>query len=600
MSVPAIVILGSSALKLAERIRAALGEAEIHGLAARGAETDASFAETIPHLAQLFAEGRPIIGICAAGILIRALGAALQGKQADPPVIAVAKDGSSVVPLLGGHHGANDLARKIAAAIGGHAAVTTASDVRLGIALDQPPPGWRIRNVSGVKPVTASLLNGAKAKIVNETSADASWLESIAGGDAPVILISERADASADLVYHPATLAVGVGCERLTGVEEVGRLVERCLSEANLAPQSVACIASIALKAAEPAIHAIAAQLGVPARFFEAEELERETPRLVSPSEIVFAETGCHGVAEGAALASVGLQGSLVIPKARSTRATCAIARAPVPLNPDRIGRARGRLEIVGIGPGAPGGRTTEVDTALRGVTDLVGYRLYLDLLGPMAHGKELHGYALGAEEERVRIALELAAKGRRVALVCSGDAGIYAMATLVFELIDRSGNPDWARIEIRGLPGVSAMQTAAARIGAPLGHDFCAISLSDLLTPWPAIEQRLKAAAAGDFVIAFYNPVSQRRRTQLAAAKDILLRHRSDRTPVVLARNLGREGETVTVTELAKLDIDAVDMLTLVMVGSNETKVVERPDGGVWVYTPRGYAAKMNLEKAS
>jgi len=599
-NVPAIVILGSSALKLAERIRAALGEAEIHGLAARGAETDASFSETIPHLAELFAEGRPVIGICAAGILIRALGSTLQGKQVDPPVIAVAKDGSSVVPLLGGHHGANDLARKIAAAIGGHAAITTASDVKLGLALDQPPPGWRVKDVAAVKPVVAALLNGAKAKIVNETSIDASWLDAIGGGDTPTILISDRADASADLVYHPVTLVLGIGCERLTDADEVNRLVERCLAEANLASQSVACVASIALKAAEPAVHAVAAQLGVPARFFSAETLERETPRLTSPSEIVFAETGCHGVAEGAALASVGARGVLVVPKTRSARATCAIGRAPSALDPSRIGRPRGRLEIVGIGPGSAAGRTAEVDAALRGVTDLVGYRLYLDLLGPLTQGKQLHGYALGAEEERVRIALDLAAEGRRVALVCSGDAGIYAMATLVYELIDRGGNADWARIEIRGLPGVSAMQAAAARIGAPLGHDFCAISLSDLLTPWPAIEQRLNAAAEGDFVIAFYNPVSQRRRTQLDAAKDILLKHRPATTPVILARNLGRDGETVTVTELSKLDIDAVDMLTLVMVGSSESKVVERPDGGVWVYTPRGYAAKMNLEKAS
>jgi cobalt-precorrin 5A hydrolase/precorrin-3B C17-methyltransferase len=271
-----------------------------------------------------------------------------------------------------------------------------------------------------------------------------------------------------------------------------------------------------------------------------------------------------------------------------------------VALDSLRIGRPRGRLEIVGIGPGSASGRTAEVDAALRGVTDLVGYRLYLDLLGPLAQGKQLHGYALGAEEERVRIALDLAAEGRRVALVCSGDAGIYAMATLVYELIERGSNADWARVEIRGLPGVSAMQVAAARIGAPLGHDFCAISLSDLLTPWPAIEQRLKAAAEGDFVIAFYNPVSQRRRTQLAAAKELLLQHRPATTPVILARNLGRDGETVTVTELARLEIDAVDMLTLVIVGSSETRTVDRPDGGVWVYTPRGYAAKMNLEKAS
>jgi cobalt-precorrin 5A hydrolase/precorrin-3B C17-methyltransferase len=603
--VPAIVILGSSALKLAERVRAALGEAEIHGLATRGGDTDTSFSEAIPHIASLFAEGRPVIGICAAGILIRALGSTLQSKQVDPPVIAVAKDGSSVVPLLGGHHGANDLARKIATAIGAHAAITTASDLRLGVALDQPPAGWRVKDVAAVKSVTATLLGGAKAWLVNETGADPAWLRSVSGHDqaseqGPRILISDRADAAADLVYHPANLVLGVGCERLAEPEAVIALARRCLADAGLSEKSVACVASIALKAAEPAIHALAQELGVPVRFFSAAELEAETPRLKSPSDIVFAETGCHGVAEGAALAGVGPSGELVVPKTRSTRATCAIARAPRVLDPMRIGRARGRLEVVGIGPGAAAGRTHEVDAALRGVTDLVGYKLYLDLLGSLAAGKRLHGYELGAEEERVRIALDLAAEGRDVALVCSGDAGIYAMATLVYELIGRGKNPDWARVAIRGLPGVSAMQVAAARIGAPLGHDFCAISLSDLLTPWPAIEQRLKAAAAGDFVVAFYNPVSQRRRTQLAAAKEILLQHRPAATPVVLARNLGREGERITVVDLAGLDIDAVDMLTLVIVGSSETRAVERPDGGVWIYTPRGYASKVNLEQAS
>jgi cobalt-precorrin 5A hydrolase/precorrin-3B C17-methyltransferase len=603
-TVPAIVILGSSALKLAEKIRAALGEAEIHGLATRGGDTDASFTEAMPHIAELFAEGRPIIGICAAGILIRALGSALQTKHVDPPVIAVAKDGSSIVPLLGGHHGANDLARKIAAAIGGHAAITTASDVKLGIALDQPPPCWRIKDVAAVKRVTAALLNGAKARIINETAVNPGWLTSIDGEGDLQILISHRADARADLVYHPVSLVLGIGCERLTEQEEVDALARRCLAEANIAEQSIACVASIALKAAEPAILALAQELGVPARFFSAVELEREAPRLKNPSDVVFVETGCHGVAEGAALAGVGGAGRLLVAKTRSARATCAIAAAPGVLDAKKIGRARGRLEIVGIGPGAAAGRTVEVEAALRSSTDFVGYKLYLDLLGPLTNGKKLHGYELGAEEERVRIALDLAAQGRDVALVCSGDAGIYAMATLVYELIERGDNSDWARVEIRGLPGVSAMQAAAARIGAPLGHDFCAISLSDLLTPWAAIEQRLNAAADGDFVVAFYNPVSLRRRSQLAAAKEILLKKRPADTPVILARNLGREGERVIVVDLSALDIDAVDMLTLVIVGSSETRRVARPDGGVWVYTPRGYAAKHSprdsLEQAS
>jgi len=372
------------------------------------------------------------------------------------------------------------------------------------------------------------------------------------------------------------------------------------LAKSNIAKEAVACIASIALKAAEPAIHGVARRLGVPARFFDAARLERETPRLKNPSDLVYRETGCHGVAEGAALAGVGADGALVLPKQRSQRATCAVGRAPEIVDPNLVGRARGSLAVVGIGPGAAAARTHEVEAAIAKATDLVGYKLYLDLLGPFAEHKARHGYELGEEEMRVRIALGLAAEGRDVALVCSGDAGIYAMATLVFELIEREGNADWARVAITGLPGVSAMQTAGARIGAPLGHDFCAISLSDLLTPWEAIEQRLLTAAAGDFVVAFYNPVSQRRRTQLAAAKEILLRHRPADTPVVLARNLGREGETVAVVTLGDLKVEDVDMLTLVIVGSSATRTVPRPDGGVWVYTPRGYARKMDAGKGA
>jgi cobalt-precorrin 5A hydrolase/precorrin-3B C17-methyltransferase len=226
--------------------------------------------------------------------------------------------------------------------------------------------------------------------------------------------------------------------------------------------------------------------------------------------------------------------------------------------------------------------------------TDLVGYSLYLDLLGPLAKGKTRHDYDLGAEELRVRRAMELAGEGRTVALVCSGDAGIYAMATLVFELLDKGGLPDGARrIGIAVSPGISALQAAAARAGAPLGHDFCTISLSDLLTPWPAIEARVKAAAEADFVIAFYNPVSKKRRTQLALARDVLLRHRPADCPVILATNLGREGERVRVVPLGQLDVDEVDMLTVVVVGSSETRTVKAGDGRTWVYTPRGYAGK-------
>jgi cobalt-precorrin 5A hydrolase/precorrin-3B C17-methyltransferase len=599
---PAIIALSEGGAALARRIQAILRGGEVLALEGRVAECDRFFSNVSAILHDAFTAGRPIVGICATGILIRTLAPFLISKESDPPVLAVAEDASVIVPLLGGHHGANALAVRLAQALGGVAAVTTASDVMLRVPLDAPPPGWCLRAGAGYKRVAAELLAGAPARIVVEQGPSPDWLlELPQAEDAPIaILISDRADAEADLVYAPQTIVLGIGCERLADEEEIWHLVEDSLTEANIAVEAIACVASIALKAAEPAIHAVARRLGVPARFFEAARLEQETPRLKNPSDLVYRETGCHGVAEGAALAGVGADGELILPKQRSQRATCALARSSDIVDPRIVGRARGSLAIVGIGPGAPEARTREVDAAIGKATDLVGYKLYLDLLGPLADHKARHGYELGEEEMRVRIALGLGAQGRDVALVCSGDAGIYAMAALVFELIEREGNADWARIEITGLPGVSAMQTAAARIGAPLGHDFCAISLSDLLTPWEAIEQRLLTAAAGDFVVAFYNPVSQRRRTQLAAAKEILLRHRPAETPVVLARNLGRDGESVTVVALNDLAVEDVDMLTLVIVGSSATRAVPRPDGGVWVYTPRGYAKKMDAGKGA
>jgi cobalt-precorrin 5A hydrolase / precorrin-3B C17-methyltransferase len=397
-----------------------------------------------------------------------------------------------------------------------------------------------------------------------------------------------------ELVYHPKTLVLGMGCERHAKPQEAIALAEEALAKGGFAGASLAAVCSIDLKADETAIHAVAAHFGVPARFFSAATLEAESPRLKNPSEVVFAEVGCHGVAEGAALAAVGAEGELVVEKVKSKGATAAIARAADIIDPKTIGRARGMLFVVGIGPGSDGWRSPEVSRMVQASTDLVGYSLYLDLLGPLADGKTRHDFDLGKEEARVVHAMELAGEGKTVALVCSGDAGIYAMATLVFELFDKGGITDAAsRIGVQVSPGISALQAAAARIGAPLGHDFCTISLSDLLTPWEHIQRRVKAAGEGDFVIAFYNPVSMKRRTQLAYARDELLKYRPASTPVILATNLGREGENVRTVPLGELNVDDVDMLTVVVVGSSESRTVTTGDGKTWVYTPRGYSGK-------
>jgi cobalt-precorrin 5A hydrolase/precorrin-3B C17-methyltransferase len=298
-------------------------------------------------------------------------------------------------------------------------------------------------------------------------------------------------------------------------------------------------------------------------------------------------------------LAAVGSSVELIAEKRKSKRATCAIGRAVEPFTSANLpGRARGKLMVVGIGPGSDGWRSPEVSAMVLASTDLVGYSLYLDLLGPLTKGKTRHDFDLGKEEARVRHAMELAGEGKSVALVCSGDAGIYAMATLVFELLDKSDGPEGLtaearRIEIAVSPGISALQAAAARAGAPLGHDFCTISLSDLLTPWEDIKRRVTAAGEGDFVIAFYNPVSKKRRTQLAWARDKLLEHRPASTPVILATNLGRDGELIRIVPLGALNVDDVDMLTVVVVGSSNSTTVATGDGKSWVYTPRGYARK-------
>ena len=593
----AVVALGPAGADLARRLAAALPGARVHGLRGRVAAADVTFDATAAHLRALFQAGAPIVGVCAAGILIRAVAPLIADKREDPPVVAVAADGSAAVPLLGGHHGANALARAAADALGGTAAITTAGEVRLGVALDEPPPGWSVRNANAAKAVAAALLAGAPVALVAEAG-NAGWLRESGARFAERAPHTVRLTAhdvpgsDRELVLHPGVLALGVGCERGVDEGELRDLVGKTLAARGVAAAAVACIASLDLKAGEPAIHALAAELGVPARFFDAAALEAETPRLASPSDTVFRAVGCHGVAEGAALAAAGSSASLIVPKTRSARATCAVAQASDLIDAEAVGRPRGRLFVVGIGPGGDGWRSPEADRAIAAASDVVGYGRYLDLLGPLAAGKTRHAFALGEEEARAGAALDLAAEGRDVALVSSGDAGIYAMATVVLELLEREGRADWGRVEVAVVPGISALQAAAARAGAPLGHDFCAVSLSDLLTPWPVIEARLEAAAAGDFVVALYNPVSARRRAGLLRARDILLERRPDDTPVVIARNLGRRGETVRTVALAALAPDDADMSTLVIVGSSRTR---RFNAGAraWVYTPRGGAAK-------
>ena len=524
-----VVVLGPGGAALGRRLRTALAGVRLHGPRAHPADWDESYDRVSTHIGDLFRAGRPIVGICASGILIRSVAPFLAAKRHEPAVVAVAEDGSVAVPLIGGHRGANGLARRIAELTGGTAAITTAGDVRLGIALDEPPPGWHIADPDEVKPIVSALLRGEPVCLVDETRG-AGWLRAGAirwaeEGNRRVVVTERLAEAETDsLVFHPPVLALGIGCERGCSAEEISNLARSALAEAGLAAGAVAAVVSVELKLGEPGIHGLAAELRVPARFFPASRLLAETPRLSERSPAAFRATGCWGVAEGAALAAAGPDGVLLVPKCKSRGATCAIARAPQPIIAEAIGRPRGRLAVIGIGPGDAGWRTPEATTALAQASDVVGYALYLELLGRAIEGKNCHPGALGEEEARVRLALDLAAEGASVALVSSGDVGIYGLAPLVFELLDTEAKPEWRTIDMMVIPGISAFQAAASRAGAPLGHDFCVISLSDLMTPWETIRARLEAAAAADFVVALYNPRSARRPAHLKEASEILL----------------------------------------------------------------------------
>ncbi|WP_434599049.1 precorrin-2 C(20)-methyltransferase [Streptomyces sp. A5-4] len=260
---------------------------------------------------------------------------------------------------------------------------------------------------------------------------------------------------------------------------------------------------------------------------------------------------------------------------------------------PSRIGRPRperapdsGEVAVVGTGPAGPLWLTPETRGVLAAADDLVGYTTYLERV-PVRAGQMRHGSDNKVESERAEFALDLARRGRRVAVVSGGDPGVFAMATAVLEVASQE---EYADLPVRVLPGVTAANAAAARAGAPLGHDYAAISLSDRLKPWEVIAERLRAAASADLVLALYNPGSRSRTWQVGKARNLLLEHRSPDTPVVLGRDVGGPAESVRTVRLADLDPAEVDMRTILIVGSSQTRWVRRGDGRQIVWTPRRY----------
>lgn len=527
--------------------------------------------------------------VCATGVAVRVAGPLLDDKATDPGIVCVDDAGRFVIALAGGHGGrANELARDVAALLGAVPVVTTATDARGVVALDDLP-GMHV--AGDVARVAKAMLDGRAVRVENPlgwplpsglatggvvTDDVTSDVSSVATSDAtsdgdPCVLVTDEAVEARphQVVLHPPSLVVGVGSSSGVPAAEVRALVDDALASAGLSWRAVAELATIDVKANEPGIVA----LGLPMRTFPADVLARLA--VPNPSDAVRDAVGTSSVAEAAALAAAGPDAVLLVEKRRSANATVAVARRR---------RPRGTLALVGLGPGDAEHRTAAATSAVRHADTVMGYGPYVDLCASLLSTRQrVVRSPIGAEVERARDAVRAAASGERVVLVCSGDAGVYAMASLAFEVAIDEGVLDPAAITV--VPGVTASLSASAALGAPLGHDHVSISLSDLLTPWPAIEARVRAAAVADLVVCFYNPRSKARDWQLDAARSILLEHRDPATPVGLVRDAGRPDQAVTITTLAELDVDGVDMTTLVVAGSSTTFVA----GGRMI-TPRGY----------
>jgi cobalt-precorrin 5A hydrolase/precorrin-3B C17-methyltransferase len=506
----------------------------------------------------------------ATGAAVRIVAPLLSDKADDPAVVCVDEAGRYAIALCGGHAGgANELARDVATRLDAQAVVTTATDAVGITALDRLPGFTATGDVAGV---TAARLDGRVPRLERELP----WPVPLGDGPGPErVIVTDRvvAPARGVAVLHPSSLVAGVGASSDAAPESVVALLESALAEAGLARAAVGEVATIDRRAHDGALRAI----GLPVRAFTGSELA--TVPVPSPSAVVARTVGSPSVAEAAALLAAGPGATLVVDKRKNDVATVAIARRAAP---------RGQLRIVGLGPGGSAHRTPAAATAVSGAEVVIGYGPYIEQCADLITGAhEVVASPIGDELVRAKQALAEAGRGRRVALVCSGDAGIFGMASIALELAAQEA-PDGCAgdIDIEVVPGVTAALAAAALLGAPLGHDHAVISLSDLLTPWDAIETRLRAAAAADLVVALYNPRSRGRAWQLDAARAIVLEHRPPGTPVGVVTDAGRPGERVSTTTLTDLDTTVVGMTTCVVIGSSSTRVL-----GNRLVTPRGYA---------
>ncbi len=566
-------------------------------------------------VSELWDDCRNLIFIMAAGIVVRTIASLIKDKKTDPAVVGLDEKGKFAISLLSGHSGgANKVAKEIANFLGGEAVITTASDVNNMTPVDL----WAeendlvIENRELFPHVVARFINNGALRLFTEIEIEIpdDFLRVAEPRFGDVLITNKkdvyldrspctyveaeesiRACRVKDQVYlRPRNLVIGIGCNRGTLRDEIEEAVKGTLDEHNLSLSSIESVATIDKKADEPGLIAFAEKYELKINTFTPEELNSVAG--VPKSEAALRATGAIGVAAPAALLSSGAD-KLIIPKQKRGNVTVAVAELNAEKKEQEKGHIQGRIYIVGTGHGSIEHITPYARNAIRKSDVIVGYGTYIDLIQELIKDKKVISTGMTQEIDRCKKAAELARGGRTVSVISGGDPGIYAMAGLVFEILRTRAqeNKNLSGIHVEVIPGISASNACASRLGAPLMHDFAVISLSDRLTPWELIEKRLEAASLSDFIIVLYNPRSAGRQGHIKRARDIVLKYRAPETPVGIVKAAMRDNEKTAVTNLQDMLDHDIDMQATVIIGNSQTFTWNN-----WMITPRGYENKFKI----
>ncbi len=535
-----------------------------------------------------------IIFIGSIAASIRIINSFLTSKDQDPGVIVIDNKCSKIVPLIGLHQSnTQNIAFQIANLLGGEIIETTNSNDQSFLNLDAFGNQWGWQRSGNIKDWSKLVIKQSNNEKIfcKQLSGNSLWKNSESGEIINQINEKEieKPDATFHVsifenhvtTWHPPLLWIGIGCERNTSKDLIANSLDNFFESGNLSQKSIAGFATIDIKNNEKGILELVREKNLPIKFFSKEDLSKII--VPNPSNVVENEIGTPSVAEASCLLAAGEESILLeekrIFKNQSGAVTIAVAKSK-----NQYNLTHGEIHIIGSGPGDISFLTNNARKALSRCTVWIGYKMYLDLIKPIKRNDQvLIESELTKEKERCSKAIKLAKEGIKVALISSGESGFYGMAGLLLELLQKIKKEYRPYFEVH--PGISSVQLAAAISGAPLMNDFCSVSLSDKLTPWSLIEKRIEGALLGDFVIALFNPQSIERNWQLKSVIDICLKSRHGDTPVLIARQVGRDNQTKKFFTLNTIPFKEIDMLSIIIIGNSQTTLVDEI-----FLTPRGY----------